>query len=182
METQIEPQASSKSNFVTVLAWIFIVLSGFATLIGVLQNIMVQTMFADPQFNESLSKVPSGAPASAAFMANNIRLMFAIALGVFATTLVSSIGLLNRRNWARIIFIGIMGLGILWNIGGLVFQFIMFSSFPPTSQAPHEPAAFQSMFVGMLVFGACLAIAISVLFGWVIKRLVSKPIAAEFGK
>lgn len=175
LDTQIELQAPAKSNFVTVLAWIFIVLSGFATLIGVLQNIMVQTMFADPKFKESLSKLPSDVPASAAFMASNIRLMFAIALGVFATTLVSSIGLLNRRNWARLMFIGIMGIGILWNIGGLVFQLIMFSSFPPT-------AAFQSFFVGMMIFGACLAIAISVLFGWVIMRLVSKPIAAEFTK
>jgi peptidoglycan/LPS O-acetylase OafA/YrhL len=154
------------------------VLSGFATLIGVLQNIMIQTMFSDPKFSEGFSK----APASVSFMAGNFKLIFAALLACFVVTLVSSIGLLKRRNWARLTFIGIMALGIVWNIGGLLLQFTMFSSFPSFPQAPHEADAFQSMFVTMMVFTAVVAVAFSVLFGWIIKRLISQPIAAEFIK
>ena len=37
------PMPVRRSTFVTVLAWIFIGLSGFTALIGILQNIMMQT-------------------------------------------------------------------------------------------------------------------------------------------
>ena len=181
MDTHTDSAAPARSNFVTVLAWIFIVLSGFATLIGVLQNIMIQTMFNDPKFSEGLAKMPQGVPAPVSFMAGNFRLIFAVLLACFVATLISSIGLLKRRNWARLFFIGIMALGIIWNIGGLLLQFTMFSSFPPLPQAAqHEADAFQSMFITMMVFSAFIAIGFSVLLGWIVKRLISPPIAAEF--
>ena len=183
MDTQIDSSVPAKSTFVTVLAWIFIVLSGFATLIGILQNIMIQTMFNDPKFSEGLAKAPQGVPAPVSFMASNFKLIFAAFLACFVVTLISSVGLLNRRNWARLFFVGIMALGIVWNIGGLLLQFTTFSSFPPLPQAAqHEADAFQSMFMTMMVFSAIIAIAFSVLFGWIIKRLLSPPIAAEFIK
>ena len=180
MDTTTDSAAPAKSTFVTVLAWIFIVLSGFATLIGVLQNIMIQTMFNDPKFSEGLAKAPQNVPASVGFMASNFKLIFAALLACFVVTLISSIGLLKRRNWARLVFIGIMALGIIWNIGGLLLQFTMFSSFPSFPKAPHEAEAFQSMFVTMMVFSAVIAVAFAVLFGWIIKRLISQPIVAEF--
>ncbi len=37
-------QAPPRSSFVTVVGWIFIVLSGFSTLIGALQNLMIRSM------------------------------------------------------------------------------------------------------------------------------------------
>jgi len=184
LNVHIDSLASSKSNFVTVLAWVFIVLSGFATLISVAQNIMVQTMFNDPAFNGTLaaSKQSAGVPAAAGFMAAHFKLFFASFMVLCTATLISSIGLLKRRNWARLIFIAILGLGIVWNLGGLLFQFTMFSSFPQPPATSHEPDAFKSMFITIMVFSAVMAVAFSVLFGWIIKRLVSRPIAAEFGK
>lgn len=50
-----------KSTFVTLVAWIFIVLSGFATLISVLQNIMVALMFQPEEFQQATDNVPAGA-------------------------------------------------------------------------------------------------------------------------
>ena len=184
MDAHINSQTSGKSNFVTVLAWVFIVLSGFATLISVAQNIMVQTMFDDPAFNGPLaaSKHAQDVPAAASFMASHFKLFFASFFVLCATTLVSSIGLLKRHNWARLVFIAILGLGIVWNLGGLLVQFTMFSSFPPPPVVSHEPDAFKSMFITIMVFTAVITVAFSLLFGWIIKRLVSRPIAAEFGK
>lgn len=183
MDTQTDSAVRAKSTFVTVLAWIFIVLSGFATLIGVLQNIMIQTMFNDPKMSEELAKAPQGVPAPVSFMASNFKLVFAALLACFVVTLISSVGLLKRRNWARLFFIGILALGIVWNLGGLLLQFTMFSSFPPPPHtAQHEAAAFQSMFITMMVFSVVMAVAFSVLYGWIIKRLLSQPIAAEFIK
>ncbi|MCK4816308.1 hypothetical protein KA005_11115, partial [bacterium] len=44
-----------KSTFVTVLAWIFIVLAGFATSISILQNIMIILIFPVEEINQRLS-------------------------------------------------------------------------------------------------------------------------------
>jgi len=64
-----------KSSFVTVLAWIFIVLGAFSTLIKALQNIMVQVVFSDPQFANAMTKAnrSKDAPAVAEFMFNNFN-------------------------------------------------------------------------------------------------------------
>jgi len=62
----------------------------------------------------------------------------------------------------------------------MALQFTMLSS-PPLKTA-HESDAFQTMFLPILVFSAAIAIAFSFLFGWIIKRLVSQPVLAEFGK
>ena len=40
---------AQRSTFVTVVAWVFIVLSGFGTLISLLQNLMIQTVFTSPE-------------------------------------------------------------------------------------------------------------------------------------
>jgi hypothetical protein len=181
-QEQLEPP---KSTFVTVVAWIFIILAGFSTFISMLQNIMIQTMLSTTEMHRAMemSNQDRNIPLVAQFMFNNIRLFFAAFLVVSASTFVSSVGLLKRKNWARLAFIGIMALGILWNIGGFVMQLAMFSSMPQIpSGAPDEfQSRFNAMFIVMAVFSAIMAIGFSVLFGWIIKRLVSPEIKREFG-
>jgi hypothetical protein len=177
-------QANGKSTFVTVLAWIFIILAGFSTLISLLQNIMMQTMFSGPQFTEAMtaSNQSKNVPAFAKFMFNNFQLLFAAFLVISAATLISAIGLLKRKNWARLTFVGLMALGIAWNIFGFIMQVSMFYSFPDVPA--NAPADFQSQFrtmaTAIFVFGGLMAVGLSVLFGWLIKRLLSMPIALEF--
>ena len=173
-----------RSSFVTVLAWIFIVLAGFATLIAVLQNIMVNTMFPLEEF-QSTSHKPPDTPAAVSFFASHIRLFFASFLVVTASTLVSAVGLLKRRNWARLVFIAILLLGIVWNVAGLVAQQFLFSSmqvFPPGAppQVRAQAEAFDSVFLVMRVVSALMAVGFSILFAWLVKRLLSVSVAAEF--
>jgi cell division protein FtsX len=40
-----------RSTFVTVVGWIFIILAGFATLISILQNVMIALVFSAPQMD-----------------------------------------------------------------------------------------------------------------------------------
>lgn len=174
----------NRSSFVTVLAWIFIVLSGFATMISILQNIMVWTMFNQPEVANAMSTPPPGAPPFLAFMAGYFQWIFLAFLLVTIATLVSSIGLLKRINWARLVFIGLMFLGIAWNLLGLFGQFAMktfmrgqFAAIPKTPDMPDM----QAFMIGMMVVSAIFAIGFSVLFGWIAKRLLSLEIRAEFG-
>lgn len=170
----------TRSTFVTVLAWIFIVLSGFGTLISLLQNIMIHLMFPASQMEQAMAGQPADAPAFAMFMAANIRLFFAFFLLVSAATLFASVGLLRRWNWARWAFVGLMAVGIAWNIAGFGFQLFMFSSMVPPDVPGPQAEQVRTMITAMLVVGGVMAAGMSVLFGWIIKRLLSRPIADEF--
>ena len=169
-----------KSTFVTGLAWTFIVLAGFATFISILQNIMITLMFPLEEMNESLTspEAQENIPAFANFMFSNIRLFFFGFLVVSCATFVSSIALLKRKNWGRIIFIAIMSLGIAWNLSALILQQLMM---PSMSETPSPPGSnFGVMMTIMRVFSFLMALGVSILFGWIIKRLVSPKIRQEF--
>ena len=171
----------NRSTFVTVVAWIFIALSGLGTMISILQNIMIQTMFKGPEMEKALqAPPPPGAPPFATFMAGHFQLIFFSFLIVSAFMLASSIGLLKRKNWARLLFVGLMVLGIVWNLGGLVLQFTMFSSMQDSfANAPGAPNM-KPFMIGMAVVGVIFALGFSGLFGWIAKRLLSPAVAAEF--
>src|SRR6266498_453109 len=72
-DTQVPP----RSSFVTVVAWIFIVLSGFATLVGALQNLMIRFMPFD-QVDSVLqdSTTATQFPPAARFMFSHFRRHF----------------------------------------------------------------------------------------------------------
>ncbi len=171
-----------RSTFVTVLAWIFIALSAFATLSSILQNIVAQTLFRGPEFSQLLQSTPSGAPPIAAFVFGHFQLIFVTALVVSVAMLVSSIGLLRRWNWARLVFVALMVLAIAWQLGGLALQFFMFSSMHAqfADAAAHGGPDFETFFIVVGVASVLFALGFSVLFGWIASRLLSAPIAAEF--
>jgi hypothetical protein len=168
---------------VTVIAWIFILLAGFATLIAILQNIMIALIFpvAEMQAAATQAKNQPGVPWFASWMFSHFQVFFLLFLVVSASTLTASIGLLKRRNWARLLFVTLMALGILWNIAGLVLMFFFFSSFSDVVPANQQAADhFDVMVKIMFAVNGLMVVAFIWLFGWIIKRLVSEDIRREF--
>jgi 4-amino-4-deoxy-L-arabinose transferase-like glycosyltransferase len=105
-------------------------------------------------------------------------------LVVCSAMLISSIGLLRRRNWARLLFIGLLGLGIMYSIAALVLQQSMMSSFnaslPPDSTFRQTGQDFRQMLGAMRVVMFVVAIGFVGVFAWIIAKLVSPPIRQEF--
>lgn len=169
-----------RSSFVTAVAWVFIVLAGFATLIAVLQNIMIAVMFPAEAMRED--ETMKNAPALARLMFSYPQVIFGAFLAIAGTTLISAIGLLRRKNWARLVFVVMLSLGILWNLGSLAVMFFTFSSMPqvPDHAPPHVQSEFDFMWNLMMGFSVVLALVFAGLFGWIIKRLVSLEIKREF--
>lgn len=165
-----------RSTFVTVLAWVFIVLSGFATLIAVLQNLMLNLMFPAEALQQMDQQQMEQMPAFARVIFGNFRLFFFGFLVLAATTLAASIGLLKRRNWARLLFVLIMALGIGWNCLGVYLQWAIFSM----PQDLPQDSTFHTMSLLIRGFSAVMAAAMCGLFGWIIKRLLSQQVRAEF--
>jgi len=165
----------NRSTFVTVVAWIFIIGSGLATLMSLMQNIMIHVMFDKDKF----SHLPEDTPTGAAFMFENFQIIFLAFLIICILMLVSSIGLLKRKNWARLVFIFILSLGILWSLGSLILQAVFFSTMPEMAQGP-EYQEFKTMQTLMQWFTAIISIGFAILFGWIIKRLLSGTVKQEF--
>lgn len=188
----LNPPTTPKSTFVTVVAWIFIVLSGFATFISLLQNVMFGIMPRD-LLNSTMqdTTLAQMMPSSARFMFAHFQLIVVLVFILCLITLLSSIGLLRRRNWARLVFIGLLGLGILYNIAGLVLQETMMSSFTPPfpmdsvfradSTFRQTSQQFAQMMTGMRVVMFIFAVGFAALFAWIIAKLLSRPIREEFG-
>ena len=128
--------APPRSSFVTVVAWIFIVLSGFSTLIGALQNLMIRSMPFD-QLNSALQdSTAAQLPAPARVIFSHFQLFFLVTFLLSLLMLISSIGLLRRHNWARLAFIGLLVLGIIYLLGGLFLQQSFMSSFNTINGVP----------------------------------------------
>jgi hypothetical protein len=180
-EPQAKPIQQQRSTFINVLAWFFIIIGGFSTFISILQNIMFRMMFHSDEANQALRQTENAKeiPAFAGFMLNHMDLFFLLFLAVSATSLVSAIALLKRKNWARVIFIALMSLGIVWNIAGVVLQFTMFNNIPEFANKD-APPEFENMMRLMQAASVIMVIAFTVLFGWIIKKLVSPQIRAEF--
>lgn len=182
--TASRPLTAERSGFITALGWILIVVGGFTTLIAALQNVMFSLMFTEvfpPQVAHA-DNAPT-APPMMAFMSHYARLFFLLFLVMAAGTLATGVGLVRRMNWARIASIGLMALGIAWNIGGTIAALFMFDVFmPPLEQAPAEfRDNFDLLMKVMMAVNLAVALGFVVLFAWLIKRLRSPDIRREFG-
>jgi hypothetical protein len=181
--TQGEAPAE-RSEFVTVVAWIFIGLSGLATLMSVAQYFMVGMMMSLGAMQDAMNDAQTrgDVPPMAAFMFGHFRQLIGAFFLLSLITLVVSIGLLKRWNWARLVFIGLMALGILSNVASLLLQRMMLGGMPmlPPDMPADFRAQFESMMAAMQMVGVIIAIGFCVLYGWIIVRLMSATVRSEF--
>src|SRR5258708_35427082 len=117
------PITRTKPNLGAVVAWIFIAFSGLATFISLLQNLMVAIM-PKALFNQALqdTTLTRTMPAGPRFMFAHFQLMVLVMFIVCAATLISSIGLLRRRNSARRRFGNVFRRGAFINVRALLLS------------------------------------------------------------
>lgn len=172
---------SIKSTFVNVVSWIFIAISGLWTFMVFVQNMVVQIAFPQKQVAQIMQNAEQSnqLPSLVRFLISNLDfVLFALLLLSF-TLFVSSIGLLRRRNWARIIFILFIAFGSFCMVTGVVMQFAMFHSISEMSEEK-IPDNIKSMMLVMRVASSIIALTVSLLFGFIIKKLCSREIRSEF--
>ena len=170
-----------RSSFVSIVGWIFIVLSGFAFVTSLFQLFVVWFIFPGDEFfmDQTLN---DPLPVMSRFIFENFKgIVFALFV-LSMTALMASVALLRRREWGRKLFIGMLIGLIVWQIGGLISGWFFVSSINAEFDLAQDEFGthFQTMQFVMLFFNAVIALACSVLFGWMIKRLQSQSIRAEF--
>jgi hypothetical protein len=169
------------STFVTVLAWLGIVYHGAMLVVGGLEAILFWPYFSDPAALQALMPMPQGAPMPMDVLQLGSRI-FALVFAVFLVWavggLVASVALLQRRNWGRLATIALLALGIAWMAMMLLWQGVMGSMpIPPqVAGGPGVPEFLHSVRIALAVVSILFAAG----YGWLIAKLVSKPIRAEF--
>lgn len=168
-----------KSVFVDIVGWAFIVFAGFGVLAGILQNLMLHLLFPDGWQDEVATNAVQVGAGFEIFQ--YFELIIGVALVVAILMLLAAIGLLRRWNWTRLTFIGILCLGILWNLASFAWQVFFFQEmFIPPQAAGEFQQQFEVMHhVGLWMAGV-FALVLSGLFGWIAWKLTRPAIKAEF--
>ena len=174
---------NKKSTFVNVLAWIGIVFAGFGTFISFFQNIMFHFLLPHSQMEQLMNESNSSVqvPEMARFMISHLDIVFLASFIVSLFVLTASIGLLKRKNWARIVIIVFLALGVLWNFGSIFFQRAMMQDLPlPQDVPPEFQLQMENMMSVMSIISVIFALVFSVVYIWMIWKLRSPQIVKEF--
>ena len=169
-----------QSNFVTALAWTSIIVSGFGTLVTFFQTLLIHALFSDDIVRQLRTDGPDDPLAQAmADWVPRFPMLFGLMFVMSAVSLVASIGLLKRVEWARKLFIALLVLGIAWNIGALFLQQQMIAMMPTVPAEAGAPPVDAFIRVIRIVSGV-MTVVLSVLLGWLAKKLMAPAIVAEF--
>src|SRR5260370_41282439 len=99
-------------------------------------------------------------------------------------TAIPWMGWVRRLILARLVFVTLIGLGVLYIVGAIFLQQWMTASFgrpfPADSALGAADQQFQQMFAAMKATMFVIEIGFAALFCWIIVKLVSPPIRAEF--
>lgn len=177
-EVEAHQDGQPRSTFVTKLARIFIILSAFSTLISAFQYIMF--FLISPKFRmDKILQSPelaSKIPPFHRFMLSHVQLLMLAMLVIFGVTLVSAIALLRRKNWARIVFITLMSLGIAYSLG----MFFLLPWLSDEMKGGPGGREFEAALPVIRVFTTGFSLGLAAVFAWIIGKLLSRPIRGEF--
>jgi hypothetical protein len=164
------PDEPSRSAFIDGLAWSTIIVGAGAGLLSLLEwaafsmmdpAIDLQTLLAANGFEIEL-------PAYAIFIFKHMKAISMSLLALCGVSIVCGIGLLRRKNWARVAFILMLVLSIALNGVGLYFSFVsMGGSMPLSAKAA-------------MLINAVLIVVLSWMMVWMVKRLRTVDIKREF--
>jgi len=177
-------RSAPQSSFVTVVAWIYIALEGVTAFILVLQSVVISFFPFEQMQQVALSQGRIPMPSFFAWIFGHLRMLLALSLLIALIKLIAAVGLLRRRNWARLLFIGILAFSIAWSVAAIVLQQFAMSALVTIPVPRNAPESFHEVMEGMMLgiraVSAVFAVGFAVLFAWMIRKLLSPAIAAEF--
>jgi hypothetical protein len=169
----------ARSIFVTVTAWVFIVLGALASVSALLQNALVASLA--PAAGAHLPALP----LFTSLLLGYLPWVVGTGLVMSLATLASAIGLLLRLDWARRAFIGLLAVAIVANLLGLWLQHeVVQSVVANTLSGAPLPAQAIGVFGGFVTAARVMAVLVTLgacgMFGWIIRRLMSSAVRQEF--
>jgi hypothetical protein len=177
-------KATPPARFVSSLSWAFIWLSAFTLLLSAIQYVLfvyvVPMELLRAAFTDAISL--KLLPPSMLKLLGHLP---SICIALFAAsllTLLVSIALLKRKNWARITFAWIMIATAILHVAGLLLPFYVAHDVSNTinNMPPDVRSAAIIMTKMLSVISMAMGIAFGIAFAWIAKRLFAAEIAREF--
>jgi type II secretory pathway component PulF len=171
----------SRSLFVSVTAWVFIVLGAAASLSTLMQNAALISLL--PGFAPAFE--PRALPPLTGLLVAHLQWVAGVGLVLSVATLAAAIGLLLRQEWARRVFIVLAAVAIVGNLLGLWLQQELLQNLIDTtlsrSALPREALGVFGGFATAARVAAILAsLAACGVLAWIIGRLRSAIVRQEF--
>jgi hypothetical protein len=171
----------SRSLFVTVTAWVFIVLAAMASVSALLQNAAVASFLPGLTVVGNVQPMP----LLTGLLMGYLPWVVGAGLLVSLATLACAVGLLLRLEWARRFFIALLVLAIVANVAGIWLQQEMLQSLVnSTLQRAPLPPLLADVFGGFVTAARVTALLVTVgacgLLVWIIRRLMSPSVRQEF--
>jgi hypothetical protein len=169
----------ARSIFVTVTAWVFIVLGALASVSALVQNALVASLA--PASGAHLPALP----LLTSLLLGYLPWVVGTGLAMSLATLGSAIGLLLRLDWARRAFIGLLAVAIVANLLGLWLQHeVVQSVVANTLSGAPLPAQAIGVFGGFVTAARVMAVLVTLgacsMLAWIIRRLMSAAVRQEF--
>ena len=171
----------SRSLFVSVTAWVFILLGAAASALTLIQGAATASLL--PGFALGFDARPL--QGMAGLLAAHVPWVAGVALAFSIATLAAAIGLLLRLEWARRAFIVVVVLAIVANLAGLWLQQELLQGLidHTLSRAP-LPREAAGVFGGFATAARAAAVVFSVitslLLAWIIGCLNTQSVRQEF--
>jgi len=171
----------SRSLFVSVTAWVFILLGAAACALTVIQGAATASLL--PGFALGFDVRPL--QGLAGLLAAHVPWVAGVALTLSIATLAAAIGLLLRLEWARRAFIVVVVLTIVTDLAGLwLQQELLQGLIDHTLSRTPLPREAAGVFGGFATAARAAAVMLSVLtcvlLAWIIGRLNTQSVRQEF--
>jgi hypothetical protein len=172
----------SRSLFVTLVGWIFIVIAAAGTASALLQGVGA----ALGDLERPLQPAGSQAlPLLSGFLSGHLHWVMGSVLLLAVASLAGAIGLLLRLEWARRTVLVVLGVGIAASLMGLWLQHEVIQAVVQTSLSQASlPSSLADVFGGFVTASRVMAVVVTLgmcaLFGWVMRRLMSDSVRQEF--
>jgi len=166
-----------KSNFIDVMGWGSLVMSGLSLLTSIPQMMVTNALTGDAGLDLSMISGMENMPPVVGTIFENMLAVTMISIIFNLLVFISSIALLKRKEWARLFFIVMMVIGLLWMIYGIWTMVPMIESI---SQMDIGIEDTQSIVDGVMIMVGLISILMLGLYWYVIKKMMSDDIKAEF--
>lgn len=171
----------SRSVFVTLTAWFFLVFGGMVSLSALLQNATITSWLPGLQGLGATQPLPLLTGLLVGYLPWVVGVGLAISLAMMAC----AAGLLLRLDWARRCFIVLLGAAIAANLLGLWLQHEVVLSLVDATLAhsPLPPAAahvFGNFVTAAQIMALVMTIVVCGLLAWIMRRLMSPSVRQEF--
>ena len=169
----------ARSLFVTMTAWLFIVLAALTSMSALVQNAAVASLLPGMQVATERMPLLTG------LLIGYLPWVVGTGLVMSVATLASAIGLLMRLDWARRSFIALLVVAIFANLLGLWLQQEVVQSVVSTTLSNVAiPQQALGVFGGFVTAARVMAVLMTLVgcafLGWIIRRLMSATVRQEF--